>query len=198
MTYQKGHPFYGDLSKPNYFKRGHIPWNKGKEGYQIASYVHWLNKPNSKHPKSNQGKHIWEGKIHPLKGKIGNRKGIKASIETREKLRQSHLGQEAWNKGKGLGRVYYYYPSLFSNAIFRAKIKTRDDYVCQECNISEEEHIIVFSYALSIHHIDYDKKNCNPTNLITVCHACNARANHNKDYWQQHFQDLLKSRDLYR
>jgi very-short-patch-repair endonuclease len=25
--FQKGHPFYGELSKPNYFKKGMIPWN---------------------------------------------------------------------------------------------------------------------------------------------------------------------------
>lgn len=31
MGFQKGHKFFGDLSKSNYFKKGHIPWTKGKK-----------------------------------------------------------------------------------------------------------------------------------------------------------------------
>ncbi|GAG25756.1 unnamed protein product, partial [marine sediment metagenome] len=38
LGFKKGHPFYGDLSKPNYFKKGCKPWNYGikmsKEEYE--------------------------------------------------------------------------------------------------------------------------------------------------------------------
>jgi hypothetical protein len=119
-------------------------------------------------------------------------KGTKRSIETREILRESHLGQVAWNKGKGKGRVKYIYPSIFANEIFRNKLKQIDNYTCQGCDITEEEHITVFGYILSLHHINYIKANCSEDNLITVCHACNARANYNKTEWIKFYQDKLK------
>lgn len=47
--FEKGHPFYGDLSKPNYFKKGHIPWNKKKP--QIKFCVNCKNEYLSKSQK---------------------------------------------------------------------------------------------------------------------------------------------------
>lgn len=34
-----------------------------------------------------------------------------------------------------------------------------------------------------VHHIDFDKQNCDESNLIAVCPSCNARANFNRDLW---------------
>lgn len=31
MTFKKGHPFYGDISKPNYYHSGHVPWSKSQK-----------------------------------------------------------------------------------------------------------------------------------------------------------------------
>ena len=36
MTFQKGHKFYGDLTKSNYFQKGNIPWSKGTKGVMKA------------------------------------------------------------------------------------------------------------------------------------------------------------------
>jgi hypothetical protein len=41
------------------------------------------------------------------------------------------------------------------------------------------------------HHIDYDKKNCSPGNVITVCFSCNARANFNREFWQRHYKEII-------
>ena len=49
--------------------------------------------------------------------------------------------------------------------------------------MTEEEHVIVYGSNLHIHHIDYNKTNCNKNNLITLCVACNGKANFNRDYW---------------
>jgi 5-methylcytosine-specific restriction endonuclease McrA len=40
---------------------------------------------------------------------------------------------------------------------------------------------------LTAHHIDYDKKNCDQQNLITLCSACNSKANFNRPYWQDFY-----------
>ena len=37
---------------------------------------------------------------------------------------------------------------------------------------------------------DYNKKNCDPTNLITLCRFCHAKTNYNRNYWMNYFQSL--------
>jgi hypothetical protein len=99
------------------------------------------------------------------------------------------IGKEAPNWIDG--RSYKPYPYEFNNEI-RDKIRKRDSFVCQKCNITEEEHLTVYGKNLAIHHINYDKTNNNDTNLITLCIECNARVNYNRDYWTTHFKNKLE------
>jgi hypothetical protein len=78
------------------------------------------------------------------------------------------------------------YPFEFDEQL-KEQIRKRDNYECQNCSMTEEEHLIVLGRVLCIHHIDYDKENCKKDNLITLCHQCNVRANVNRDYWQKVF-----------
>lgn len=75
----------------------------------------------------------WVSRCHPcvMKLVVSNNRGRKASIDTRIRLRESHIGQVAWNKGTGKGRQYYKYPSIFWNEVFRKKLKTRDSHTCR-------------------------------------------------------------------
>jgi len=50
------------------------------------------------------------------------------------------------------------------------------------------------SKRLSIHHIDYNKKNCGPQNLITLCTSCNSRANKDRDWHTSWYQAILNKR----
>ena len=44
---------------------------------------------------------------------------------------------------------------------------------------------------LCIHHIDYDKKNNNPENLITLCNSCHTKTNiKNRDYWKNYYSEI--------
>ena len=40
---------------------------------------------------------------------------------------------------------------------------------------------------LDVHHIDYDKKNSNHDNLVSLCHSCHMKTNVEKkrNYWTQ-------------
>ena len=58
-------------------------------------------------------------------------------------------------------------------------IKERDKYICQICG--EQEDLVV-------HHIDYDKKNCSPDNLITLCRRCHTKTNYNREKWEKYFK----------
>lgn len=76
------------------------------------------------------------------------------------------------------------YPVDFKNKV--EKIRERDDFLCQnkECNMTQEEHLIVYGSSLEVHHIDYNKYNNADENLLTLCKQCNVRANYNREYWQ--------------
>ena len=69
----------------------------------------------------------------------------------------------------------------------REEIRKRDDYMCQECGIHQEE-LEGFNKKLDVHHIDYNKFNCNQDNLITLCRNCHAKTNHNREYWLNYFK----------
>jgi len=99
--------------------------------------------------------------------------------------------------GTGIPYENNKYPQAF-NSVLKDSIRTRDNFECQNCGMTEEEHLIVVGRVLEIHHIDYNKKNCNKDNLITMCKSCNMRANHNRDYWEQYFKSLIKENNYVR
>ena len=77
------------------------------------------------------------------------------------------------------------------NTVLKELIRNRDGYTCQNCGMTEEEHLIVIGTNLHIHHIDYNKQNCNKENLITLCLSCNSRANMNRSYWQEVYTNKI-------
>jgi hypothetical protein len=38
-----------------------------------------------------------------------------------------------------------------------------------------------------VHHIDYDKTNNHPSNLVTLCHNCHSRTNYDRPSWRGYF-----------
>jgi hypothetical protein len=77
------------------------------------------------------------------------------------------------------------YCQIWLDKEFKESIKKRDNYQCQnpDCWGTNKK--------LTVHHIDYDKKNCSKENLITLCNSCNTRANFNREYWQELYSSLL-------
>jgi len=73
------------------------------------------------------------------------------------------------------------YPLIFSFKL-KTQIRFRDKFVCQHCD----------SHACHVHHIDYNKNNCSPANLITLCNLCNIKANCNIDYWYAYYTYLME------
>ena len=148
--FQKSHPFYGDLTKSNYFQKGQLSTNLGRR-YKIKDTSKYNGKVTSQqgfqkgnHPKTEWGK--------------------------REKC-------PSW---KG-GISFEPYSIDWTDDLKRA-IRKRDKYTCQICR--EEP-------AICVHHIDYDKKNCNPNNLIPLCRNCHPKTNHNRNYWIKYFNLIL-------
>ncbi len=73
-------------------------------------------------------------------------------------------GTGSWSYKDGHG--YEPYSKEFVRV--REKIRARDNWHCVDCGIPQEE----FEKALDVHHVDGDKSNNDPTNLVTLCKKC--------------------------
>jgi len=151
-------------------------YGKSRKGKQIQLGKHWKVKDTSKMGGGNRGKHL--SKDHRDKIGKGN-KGKKIPEEMKEKLRQ-YKGSLAsgWIDGRASLDNHY---SIDWTRTLRRSIRERDHYTCQLCGAQQEDR------AFSVHHIDYDKQNCNPDNLITLCEICHSKTNYKRDYWKEFF-----------
>jgi hypothetical protein len=128
--------------------------------------------------------------------------GRKLTDEHKRKIGLKHKNKIVSEESKkkmslghgGTGKSYEFaeYNRIKFNNILKESIRKRDDYTCQNCGMTEEEHLTVIGKNLNVHHIDYKKTNCKKDNLISLCHWCNLRANKNRDYWQKFYQNKIK------
>lgn len=81
------------------------------------------------------------------------------------------------------------YPAEWTPEL-RRKIRQRDGYKCQVCMKTQKEE----KQDLQVHHIDYNKANCEERNLISLCMACHIGTNINRRQWQLFFESLLRER----
>ena len=83
------------------------------------------------------------------------------------------------------------YCDVWTDKEYKKSIKERDNYECQNPDCWSN------SNRLFIHHINYDKKECSPWNLITVCNSCNSRANTNRSWHTDYYNEIMKEREDY-
>ena len=83
------------------------------------------------------------------------------------------------------------YPIDFNEQL-KEEVRDRDNHECQCCHKTEEQELIDLNRKLSIHHIDYDKENCNEENLISLCIRCHLKTNYNREYWKMLFKNLIE------
>jgi deoxyhypusine synthase len=67
----------------------------------------------------------------------------------------------------------------------RNKALQRDSYKCKVCGIAEKESFKKYNQPLHIHHIDYNKKNSNLDNLLTLCVSCHGKTCFNRESWKE-------------
>lgn len=80
------------------------------------------------------------------------------------------------------------YPKEF-NEYLKNTIKSRDGRKCQLCGQDDNG-------SHHIHHIDYNKKNINESNLITLCQKCHNATHHGRTFWEIIFNGLLSGSNL--
>jgi len=115
-------------------------------------------------------------------------KGKYPSYETRKKLSEASSRENNPNWKGGITEIKYC--ERWTEEL-REEIRIRDDRICQKCNKTELEN----GRKLSVHHIHYKKEDCYP-DLITLCSSCHGKANFNRNYWEEHFMEKLRERNL--
>ncbi len=123
-------------------------------------------------------KAIWRKKVSDAK------KGRKLSPEHCEAISKAMKGGE--NPNWRGGTSFELYPVGWTRT-FKEQIRHRDGYRCQVCGAPEAECDV----RLSVHHIDYNKKNISPNNLISLCRKHHAKTLANREYWKGYFQCLM-------
>lgn len=123
------------------------------------------------------------------------KKGLHSSINTEFKKGNSGfwLGKKRpdisgkkhfnWHGGNKRG-----YPFDFSKEL-KAIIRQRDNQKCRLCGCPQEECF----RKLDVHHIDYDKKNLDPKNLISLCNICHGKTYFNREYWKDFYQNMVSA-----
>lgn len=177
-------------SHKSYFKNGGFNWMKGrvswKKGKKTPLDVKKKISETLKVFYMNGGNKPFLGKHHSSESKIiMSKKGIGRSVteETKEKISKSSSGEKSchWLGGKS----FELYSKEFNERLKRS-IRKRDGYKCMECKYSQKD----LKKTLAVHHIDYNKKNNNPENLISLCNQCHAKTNYRREDWIQYFKNL--------
>lgn len=124
-----------------------------------------------------------------LKGKSNHREGKNLSEETKKKisLKMISLKRTGSNSPHWLGGISRKNYGQDWTKTLRRSIRERDNYCCRICGKLQGDK------NFDVHHIDYDKMNCNPNNLITLCRNCHIKTNHKRNYWINYFSKIMTS-----
>jgi len=90
-----------------------------------------------------------------------------------------------------LGGVSFEPYSPIFNERLKEKVRRRDGYVCQKCGMTQKESVEKFQKKLFIHHIDYNKQNCDLSNLASLCPRCSSNVNFNREHWTRYFSQKV-------
>lgn len=180
-------------------KINYVPWNKGiphseetkakislRHKGRISPRKGILLSEKSKIKISEKLKELYsDPKNHPLYGK-------NMPQEIKDKISKSLIESGASkmeNNPSWKGGISFEPYGIDFNNDLKKHIRQRDNLKCQLCNGIQENRLF------HTHHIDYDKKNNNPNNLITLCCSCHMKTNYKREHWTKYFREV--SSDAY-
>lgn len=169
---------HGHNATSGRFQPGQEAWNKGQ--------------PNPRTAETHLGKKLSENELERRKAtRIANNGGVyitaapfvrgyRRSTESKAKqsetLRSLNLRSGEQNPAWKGGISKLPYPWQFNKALKRT-ILQRDNYTCQRCKRTQQQ----LGWPLHVHHLDHDKQNIDPSNLVASCGSCNSWAQWHRD-----------------
>ena len=194
--------------------KGNIGWNKGltKETSESVKRISeskighiTTEETKEKIRISSKGRKAWNKGIKQTEEIIEKRaqklRGRKFTKEHREKIGKGNKGKKRTeeqkknyseiNKGENNpnwqnGKSFEEYGIEFNKEL-KQSILERDNYTCQYPGCNEVHK------RINVHHIDYNKQNNNPENLITLGTSCHSKTNskNNRQYWTEFYQNIM-------
>ncbi len=169
--------------------KGRTPWNKGipRTPESIKKEIETKRKNGTLNLKHTEYAKKKISKTLKYRYKIGELKAYIRTLEARKRHSERVSGDKSnfWKGGKSFEEYGFGFKPMLKNYI-----REIDNHKCRICGI-EEKHI---GKKLSVHHIDYNKKNCSVNNLISLCHHCHAKTSVNREKWEP---KLKKKREGY-
>ncbi|MCK4670866.1 MAG: HNH endonuclease [Nanoarchaeota archaeon] len=202
------------------FRKGNIPHNKNRTRYNykplrtVGEKVKaalkqkdikeklrqgvtqdWKNMSKEKYEKKCKNISIGLKKMSPQAKKNQRTKLSKmALLPNRIALAIKNLPKDNFGEKNGNwhnGASFELYGIKFNNKL-KEQIRKRDGFNCQECSTHQNK----LKQKLSIHHINYNKKDNRVSNLISLCRRCHSQTNSNRKYWIERFQKKQIGRRL--
>ena len=97
------------------------------------------------------------------------------------------IRQTGQNNCSWLGGISFEpYCPTWKDKEFKNYILTRDNFKCQNPDCWGT------SNGLARHHINFNKKDCSPDNIITVCSSCNSRANKDREWHESYYNEIMR------
>lgn len=101
-----------------------------------------------------------------------------------KKNKPSGPDNAAWRGGKS----FEPYPTEWTPGLRRA-IRERDGHRCFVCGGQNPK-----GRKLPVHHVDYDKANLEPSNLVALCTSCHAKTNFRREQWRERLEAEIAKR----
>jgi predicted RNA-binding Zn-ribbon protein involved in translation (DUF1610 family) len=128
-------------------------------------------------------------KIHTMKGKSWTEARKKAQ-EFVVRKKEINFRKNRKNRKSIIMNKKEYHPDWHK---IRKQIYERDRWICQECGCKcLDKRRNIQGRKIQCHHIDYDTKNNNWDNLITLCSSCHCKTNFKRIDWINYFKGKHK------
>lgn len=138
------------------FKKGNKPWNLGIFKRKKIAVCRDCSKEFGYYKDSHKGLYC----SHSCQASSKNNYGKKEN-------------EEHWNWQGGKSKEVY---TEKFNKELKKLIRNRYGNCCQKCGRTE----MSYKRNLDVHHIDGNKKNCDPKNLIPLCRSCHIKIHNDR------------------
>ena len=122
---------------------------------------------------------------------VGTKKALE-NPSVRHKMRERQLGEKSSQWKGGISFLPY---CVKCNEFFKECVRAFYGYCCVECGNPQN------GTRLAVHHVNYHKDSgCNPDVpmlFVALCPtiagkpSCHSKTNHNRDYWENHFTEMI-------
>jgi hypothetical protein len=113
--------------------------------------------------------------------------GRKMSYESRRKNSDAQRGDKSH---RWLGGISFEPYCVNFSREFKNRVRSFFDYTCVECGTPQNGTL------LHVHHVTYNKKVCCDDSIplfVPLCTSCHAKTHWKREYWEQHFTELINT-----